>query len=540
MSEHTNESEESAELPSSSVRPRRRWLQISLRRLLLLIALVAVAALAASWYEAPFRRQREAMAAIEKAGGSYQAVPAGPAWLRRLLGEDAFRHVTLVNVADCEEPAAYLEHLARLPAIETLVVGGPAFADEHLQRLHGLTTLRGLVLDCTEVTDEGIAELRGALSDVEVCRSQRRSIAILEQLGCDLKKKPIQNARLGHVIGSAWFEELISADVHNVAFGDADGKVLRALYSLQYLSIPAINVASAATIARLKAERRKKGRPPTASVTDAALANLEGLRQLLALNLESQAGVTDAGMRHLRGLAELFHLTLNGTRVGDLGLSELKYLDKLQSLYLRNTPVTDAGLAQLKELNRLHNLFLRGTAVSDAGVAHLVGLPLEFVELDDTQVTDASLELLKGQKALWGLSLNGTAISDAGLAHLGGLKLLRSLQLSRTRIRGDGLQHLSELKMLTEIRLDETQVDDQGIAQLGLLGHLQSVWLSGTKITDAAIPHLKRLAKLRSLRLMATGVTADGEAQLRSALPACQIMRAPVPRKRSQQGPPPP
>ncbi len=525
-------SEEPAAQPSpAGRRPRRRWLQISLRTLLLVTAIVAVAAVAASWYEAPYRRQRDAMAAIEKAGGTYQASPAGPAWLRRLFGEDSFRNVTLVNVADCDDPAAYIEHVAALPALETLAVGGLAFTDDHLKRLHGLTTLSGLVLDCTEVTDDAIAALRDALADVDVYRSQRRSIAILEKLGCDLKKKPIQNSRLEPLIGSAWFEELVSADVYNVAFGDADAAALKMILGLQYLSIPGVNVASAKTLARFKASLRKMGRPPTASLTDAALANLAGLQQLLALNLESQSAVTDAGMRHLRGLKELYHLTLNGTQVGDLGVGELQGLDRLQSLELRNTRVTDAGLAQLKGLNRLHNLFLRGTAVSDAGVAHLVGLPLEFAELDDTQVTDAGLAPLEGQHELWGLSLNGTAISDAGLAHLAGLKLLRSLQLSRTRIRGVGLKHLSELNILAEIGLDETQIDDAGLAQLEALSQLESISLNGTKVTDAGLAHLKRLTKLRSLRLMATNVTAEGEAELRRALPTCRIVRTPVPRK---------
>src|SRR5262245_32075561 len=67
--------------------PRRRWFQISLRTLLLFTALVAAVAALWHWYDEPFRRQRLAMAAIEQAGGSYQATSVGPTWLRRLVGE---------------------------------------------------------------------------------------------------------------------------------------------------------------------------------------------------------------------------------------------------------------------------------------------------------------------------------------------------------------------------------------------------------------------------------------------------------------------
>jgi hypothetical protein len=49
--------------------------------------------------------------------------------------------------------------VAALTDLETLVVGGPQFGDEELRRLHGLRSLRGLVLDSTEVTDAGLAEI---------------------------------------------------------------------------------------------------------------------------------------------------------------------------------------------------------------------------------------------------------------------------------------------------------------------------------------------------------------------------------------------
>ena len=148
--------------PESGKQPRKRsrpWLQISLRTLLVIMTLAAVGAGAWRWYEGPFRRQRHAMRVIEKAGGSYEAIAAGPAWLRAARRQGAFQNITLVNVADCDDADAYLDDVSTLPVLETLVVGGPGFSDDHLRRLHGLSTLSGLVLDCTEVTSNGLASL---------------------------------------------------------------------------------------------------------------------------------------------------------------------------------------------------------------------------------------------------------------------------------------------------------------------------------------------------------------------------------------------
>jgi hypothetical protein len=108
-------------------------LQLSLRTLLIIMALAAIGAGAVRWYTEPFRRQRQAVAAIEKAGGSYESVAASRTWLRRLFGEDSFQNIVLVNVADCDDPSAFVDHLTELAALEILLVGGPEFKDEHLR-----------------------------------------------------------------------------------------------------------------------------------------------------------------------------------------------------------------------------------------------------------------------------------------------------------------------------------------------------------------------------------------------------------------------
>src|SRR5438094_941353 len=130
--------------PQPDLKPRRRWFQFSLRSLLVLVGLVALAATLWRTYVAPYVRQRETIKLIEKLQGTYQTTEA-PVWLRRLGGD--FQNVTQANLADCDDPAAYLDHVSQLPAVELLIVGGLAFNDDHARRLHGLRTLVGLILD---------------------------------------------------------------------------------------------------------------------------------------------------------------------------------------------------------------------------------------------------------------------------------------------------------------------------------------------------------------------------------------------------------
>ena len=83
-------------------------------------------------------------------------------------------------------------------------------------------------------------------------------------------------------------------------------------------------------------------------VTDAGVASLAGLAQLISLNLSS-CSLTNAGMETLAGFRQLVRLNLS-------------YCNR----------ITDPGLRQLKSLNRLCFLDLQGCVkLTNGGVAHL-------------------------------------------------------------------------------------------------------------------------------------------------------------------------
>ena len=139
-----------------------KWrFQFSIRSLLVLMVVVAVAC---SWLAAARKRareQREAVEVITKAGGwvfyDYQvdaswyqripgAKPPGPARLRTLLGDDFFVDVTTVRLDTERFGDAELEHLKGLTQLRVLFLGGTAVSDAGLEHLKGMTRLRDLFL----------------------------------------------------------------------------------------------------------------------------------------------------------------------------------------------------------------------------------------------------------------------------------------------------------------------------------------------------------------------------------------------------------
>ncbi len=200
--------------------------------------------------------------------------------------------------------------------------------------------------------------------------------------------------------------------------------------------------------------------------------------EVVLINLQSNPKVNDAGLEHLKGLSELRVLILNGTRMSDAGLVHLKGLRDLTELYLDQTGVNDGGLKHLEGLTKLTQLRLAATAMTDSGIVHLKGL---------TNLTE--------------LDLRETHVSDAGLEHLKGLSKLRVLILNGTRVSNAGAVNLKVLTNLTELHLENTRVGDPGLKQLANLSRLEHLDVSGTQTTDR------------------------GLAEIRKALPRCEVVR---------------
>jgi hypothetical protein len=167
---------------------------------------------------------------------------------------------------------------------------------------------------------------------------------------------------------------------------------------------------------------------------------------------------------------------------------------------LQDTPLTPDQLSPLKELASVRGISLRNCKIGDDHLRHFAGLSrLEMLTLQDQEIT------------------------DAGLAHLEGLGKLENVSLTKNRIRGDGLRHLVNLKGLTKLFLQDNPISDGGLVYLGKMDSLEMLGLAGTEITDDGVKHLRRLKTLKYLGLTRTGVTKAAKADLRAALPDCEI-----------------
>jgi hypothetical protein len=128
------------------------------------------------------RRQREAVTAIVKAGGTvnydYEFVPSaipadvqrrlvhgrvtpGPVWLRNQIGDDYFRTVVRVcfNHPKATIRKADLDELVKLPHVKDFVLEGTGFHDEDLKALGELRQLEVLQLIDMRINGSILARL---------------------------------------------------------------------------------------------------------------------------------------------------------------------------------------------------------------------------------------------------------------------------------------------------------------------------------------------------------------------------------------------
>jgi Leucine-rich repeat (LRR) protein len=264
-------------------KPKRRWLQFSLRTLLVLML---VCGCALGWLRHEVQRaraQREAAKPLEELGGDvvYNRV-GGPVayWLGQLLGEDLDFEPTMVSLDGTPVTDAGLTHLKGLPQLRTLILSHSKITDAGLKHLRGLTRLERLYLRDPQFTDAGLENLQG-LTQLTVL---------------DLSSTPVTDAGLMHLKGLPQLRTLI---LSHSKITDAGLVHLKGLPQLQTLILN------------------------HSEVTDAGLEHLQGLTQLTVLGLSSTQ-ITDAGLEHLQGLKQLRWLYLGRTQVTDAGVYELK------------------------------------------------------------------------------------------------------------------------------------------------------------------------------------------------------------------------
>jgi internalin A len=280
-------------------------------------------------------------------------------------------------------------------------------------------------------------------------------------------------------------------------------------------------------------------------VTDKGIKELEQLRQLEDLNLETAEALTDASMNYVKNIPTLRRLKVRGVDITDVGMPAIAQMTGLRSLDLSHTMLEDVGLENLPALTDLEELYLGGDMITGINLNFLKLLPkLKKLSLDGVQrrnagacwtprVTDLDLDtisLLSGLEELdlgVGIGLGrggkpaapgggnckltgGLQLSDLGLAKLVKLKNLRRLNVSGARLTPAGLKVLAGLP-LERLSLWNCQaLDDAAADVLVEIPTLTNIDLSLTAVSDKGLRTLAKLPNLKFLYLSETKVTPQG------------------------------
>ncbi|HET6879075.1 MAG TPA: hypothetical protein VFI31_02900 [Pirellulales bacterium] len=153
--------DKTAPLASAPPRPRR-WLQFSIRTMLLLTGAAAVLMSVLGVPLFRLRREQLAVERLEESGArlTSEAARGMIAWAAaKFFGPEAAMHVTKVDLAWQPVDDDLALHLGHLEHLTTLNVNGAAITDRGLARLGGCRSLERLEMHGAPITDAGLDHL---------------------------------------------------------------------------------------------------------------------------------------------------------------------------------------------------------------------------------------------------------------------------------------------------------------------------------------------------------------------------------------------
>jgi hypothetical protein len=208
------------------------------------------------------------------------------------------------------------------------------------------------------------------------------------------------------------------------------------------------------------------------------------------------------------------------------GLSLVLHRDCLYSVHGVWFPegrATSPDLQLLPAFPHLREVCLRRCEHLPADPLQFLAFHRELVQFDamETPLTDADLLHLRNCRSLERLWLSGTKLTDASVPWIVQNRNLTHLALDQTELSDASLQQVATLGELEVLALRDTRVTGAGLVHLLELPKLQHLYLRGTAIGDQNLGELKQLTHLRGLDVQRTGLSAEGERELREALPGC-------------------
>ena len=211
--------------------------------------------------------------------------PPGPAWLRLLLGDDAFAE----------------------PKIECFGTRGNLRRLEEFPRLTRLQLILGSVEDMKEMASLG----------------ELHHLTYLE-----LATDYFGDAAIAHLAGLERLEEL---DLRGALVSDGGLRAIAGLQSLRVLRV---------------GSRRVESDVP--EITDAGMECIAKLSRLEELDIEG-CRVSDKGVKVLRSLPRLRTLDLSLTDITDATLEEIERFPRLERVNITETNLTPAAVAAFQQ-----------------------------------------------------------------------------------------------------------------------------------------------------------------------------------------------
>ena len=320
--------------------------------------------------------------------------------------------------------------------------------DDSLRVITGLPQLKQLTLGNAEITDAGLVHLK--------------RLTNLEMLS--LHQSQITDAGLVHLKG---ITNLQTLKIWDSTITDAGMEHLKGLTNLESLYLTGTQITDAGLV-HLAGMNLKELDIPKACQTDLGLKHyLAAMEPRRHLHLRGWSAVSDAGLVHLQGLTNLLRINLEDTQITDAGLVQLRGMN-LKLLSIPKEATTDIGLMHyLAAVATPTKLNLRGWNITAAGLVHLAGMNLKTLQIPTQAKTDAGLpHYLAAIETRNELLLANWKITDAGLVHLIGQTKLRALFLRDTQITDAGLGHLKGMTHLQTLNLRGTKVTTTGVADL--------------------------------------------------------------------------
>jgi Leucine Rich repeat len=481
-------------------------------------------------------------------------------------GFSALSQVRLQNCGRITD--AVFQSLARLPRLKMLDLSKTKVTGRGLKYLSGHKCLGTLMLNDTDLDDEGLSTLGAmpalAMLDLSHTRISGGTLARLNDCprleslsiaGCSVSRQAVASLRSA----APSLRRLDCSDCAAV-----DDETIETLASSKHLQV--IECRGTRVFDRWNTSVVVR---PGSNGLSTVLSHAE-IDDAAARDLNASGRLSGLSFDHCRLSPGALNIATSSPALRRLGLVDcailggkpghLGPLERLEELTIRNTMIDVADVVRISKGRRLGGLVLEGSPTNSGAFLGWSGASLvqkfEFkgvgdgghnlkgrqdsvaqwtLDLSDSGATDAALEtvrglnglgtinlagckqvtdrgllLLSGMSRLQSLNLSGTGVTDRGLEALSQIPRLQKLDLSKTNLDGHGLTYLKQQKFLTELNLTAAKLTDSGLAGVAFPPSLSGLTLVNTAISGTGLAGLGKVSRLWSLNLGRSNVDDEG------------------------------